>query len=1527
MVKKFRRAAAGLEEQLPSNLRPPTVLKRTCDYLFNDVIGNAQALAHVHHFVWDRTRAIRNDFSIQQVTKPDELRIAVECYERIARFHILSLHQLALPERPYSKYDWQQEREQLDRTLLSLIQYYEDSRGRIALPNEAEFRAYCVIFQLQDPTPDLEDRVQTWPREVIHDTRVQKALDVYMAACNTMDAQGPLKPRANHLIARQDWRHFWTLVASKEVSYLMACVAEIYFNLVRRTVLNALFRTTRANSTMATPDWTIDVLCELLTFDVGDEVVAYCERYGFRFMEREDGQSYLDLTSIAGRTLPEPNDGMPKQVKTSLVEEKRLGRTLSAVIVGSTVRQAQEAGMIVEDEDEGMEEDVAEDGNPHGMLNRSSDSVEDDGESLFIPESMKLSATTQVQAKTVAPLTSGLTGAADSSQPSIFAGGAADGFSFGKPSTPSILSQRQLVENTQTSQPSIFNFGQNTEKPNTPQSSIFNFTQQADKTQTSQPSSDRLKFDFSNAAWAPPTTTPAPKVDFTGNAGFGGFASAAAGLTGEASGAKQEEIQPTKFSLTTPSADQNGSSNPFPFSAQTRSSSPQLKTETKAETFQFALKAESKAPSPEQPNLSSQWSCHTQQAEAPAPTAPSIPTEAKVSQPHFTSTPTQQPPSPTQQPPSPTQQPASPLTASSGLRKPSVSADTRPKKPSPLSNSFTASEENGSVVVNGSTDAVSAKQPVQELFPGRHHQPQASATQKQQAGQAAPGDAAVSFEAQVIHLANQKWYKVGGLLEECVAYIVKKNIKKIKDEVQTERLNAEADDFRKFALHCKYGRRWRDLFWRRRQAKSGRERRQRRQRRLLEGSSQGQANDGSWYDGSSMRSSRAASIAEEVRSTREMVDSMFRQPADSGRWPDSSNELQAKAGSKRPASSHGANNSAPPRQMSHKRMKSTSHVDDRGRVTKPTTTSHPHADILKRSSFLGTSVSLDAASNRNTTNSNYFRLKAMGINRADDASGLSGMKRRRSESVQPESQTSPPALRSSMLGSRSEKSTTPAIMPPPPSAPSRASKTNDDDEALFARLKAARESLKQSQSYLQSEMAKEDEFRESQSSQSVTTESPSMVQARAEARWRASQAASPGNATPDPDRKVPAYRLRESRFVPREQYGRAIERAKEIRESRSRDSSRPESRLDQSNQEQKSSLSQGGMISIDLAQESTGQIRETVQPQTNGPNGVSHNTSPQAQPSPFQSGLASAVQPFSPYPSQCGPINFATHTTEMSSHNPFLQASTQNSFSTFGSHPAFVSKRTQWPANDDAAQDHTIQPEQIDQSLANSFGHSQSFAQDSTFQSAQHYGVPPPQPQEDSYLQSQAISLLSDDEDEGETPATYSNQELALANGTETDAATEEMLDDDATEDDQFGQMYGHANPYMALAHQGDTEEDEPVDWESQVEDDAESFGSDVDGEDQGEGPNGYVDDEVEDEDAVDGDIDQDEEEDEDGYGDEDEDDETQDTEEDSPPQSGHMRWNQGYNNSWNPAPPASGKNPPFQGVGGTVEEAIELSD
>ncbi|KAF2157990.1 hypothetical protein K461DRAFT_212950, partial [Myriangium duriaei CBS 260.36] len=299
MVKKFRRAAAGIDEQLPSDLRPPATLKKTCDYLFNDLIGNAEALGTVHHFVWDRTRAIRNDFSIQQITRSTDVEIAVECYERIARFHILSLHQFAVPEKPYDKYDWYQEREQLDRTLLSLMQYYDDNRARSTFKNEPEFRAYCIVFQIQDPIPDLEERVSCYPETVKNHPRVRAALNLYAAACNILDPQGPLKPRAPHPVAREDWNAFFSQVESNRISYLTACVAEIYFNMVRRQTLNGIWRAfRRQGNPIDITDFSLDYLTDLLRFDDPDQTHNFCENYGFGFKELPDGNDeFLDLNS------------------------------------------------------------------------------------------------------------------------------------------------------------------------------------------------------------------------------------------------------------------------------------------------------------------------------------------------------------------------------------------------------------------------------------------------------------------------------------------------------------------------------------------------------------------------------------------------------------------------------------------------------------------------------------------------------------------------------------------------------------------------------------------------------------------------------------------------------------------------------------------------------------------------------------------------------------------------------------------------------------------------------------------------------------------------------------------------------------------------------------------------------------------------------------------------------------------------------------------------------------------------------
>ena len=301
MVKRFRRSAAGYDEQLPSDIRPPLVLQKTLNYLFNEVVGGSQPLATVHKFVWDRTRGIRNDFSIQQVTKTEDLRIAIDCFERIARFHILCLHQLSHPKiRDSGEFDHHQELEQLNNTLLSLMYYYDDSRHKLNSPNEAEFRAYCIICEIQIPRPDIEDRVQSWPNHILNNERVQTALQLYAAASNTSDDQGPLLPRTHFPIAQGNYGRFWSIIASNRVSYLMACTAEIYFNFVRRMVLKSIWKAYKRGGSIKLEDWILGDLVNALGFDNEDQVASFCEDCGFTIGEREDGNSFLDLSSVSG---------------------------------------------------------------------------------------------------------------------------------------------------------------------------------------------------------------------------------------------------------------------------------------------------------------------------------------------------------------------------------------------------------------------------------------------------------------------------------------------------------------------------------------------------------------------------------------------------------------------------------------------------------------------------------------------------------------------------------------------------------------------------------------------------------------------------------------------------------------------------------------------------------------------------------------------------------------------------------------------------------------------------------------------------------------------------------------------------------------------------------------------------------------------------------------------------------------------------------------------------------------------------
>jgi hypothetical protein len=272
------------------------------------------------------------------------------------------------------------------------------------------------------------------------------------------------------------------------------------------------------------------------------------------------------------------------------------------------------------------------------------------------------------------------------------------------------------------------------------------------------------------------------------------------------------------------------------------------------------------------------------------------------------------------------------------------------------------------------------------------------------------------------------------------------------------------------------------------------------------------------------------------------------------------------------------------------------------------------------------------------------------------------------------------------------------------------------------------------------------------------------------------------------------------------------------------------------------------------------------------------------------------------------PISFANHTTKMSSENPFMKAPASTAFAIFS--PQQTSTFQAKPRHENGPQDFTIQPSKINQALSNSFGSSHGYGTNQLLSIPQDMNTPP---QQDSYLQSQTISLLSDDEGDVIQPS-----QRPQGDSTGDTEATEELYDE-SSDQDESAAMNGHVNPYALLARQEVDEEDDGESFDSQLEneDRYDENGYDEDGRI----PNGYADSEDEDQEAIDGDIDDDESE---SIG-EDEGARRYEHGEDEDEDTQHAHWlQQQYDTRWVTNPQ---KNDALQGVGNTAEEAIELSD
>ena len=323
MVKQYRRPAAGEDPQMPCDLRPPVALSMTCEYLLYTLLHEGEP-RDVINYVSDRLRAVRTDFSIQQVQDPDDVRIAMDCYERMARFHIYSLHIMATPV-PHEGYSRQQDYGQFCNTYTSLRDYYHDFRGiGVTSDCEGEFTAYDVLFELGNPERHDDGHYESIANDNVRNhAQFRTAVRLYQVVTRAIQCTDPLLPTTHAgSSARLYWSQFWNAIYDGDVTYLMACAAEYSFNGIRQMIVQRIFQAFRDDQLNDPKGWTLSELSTVLNIDNHEDARRFFQHYNVRIADNVPDERYLDLSSVPNRVFRQLGAGVPQQTFTSSVETK-----------------------------------------------------------------------------------------------------------------------------------------------------------------------------------------------------------------------------------------------------------------------------------------------------------------------------------------------------------------------------------------------------------------------------------------------------------------------------------------------------------------------------------------------------------------------------------------------------------------------------------------------------------------------------------------------------------------------------------------------------------------------------------------------------------------------------------------------------------------------------------------------------------------------------------------------------------------------------------------------------------------------------------------------------------------------------------------------------------------------------------------------------------------------------------------------------------------------------------------------------
>lgn len=282
-VKKFSRTITASETQ-PADLRPLPVLRLTLRHLARVMDDTWQPPAARYDFFFDRSRALRQDLSMQRIRG----REAVPLYEAIVRFHILA----AGPEfggggAGGAPFDAHLNLQQLSKALGTLLDVYAELAarppaqrgGRDPVPDAGEFSSYYLLLNIGN-----------------HGDIMPVPLPLWLPAVPAPVLQSPHMAFSRAVLRcyRQgNYTGFFRL--ARMATYLQACLLHLYLPRMRIRALAAM----NNGGYKAHPPALSD-LADLLLMEDEDEMEELCRHLGLP-VGRVDEQRVLLVKEVVLR--------------------------------------------------------------------------------------------------------------------------------------------------------------------------------------------------------------------------------------------------------------------------------------------------------------------------------------------------------------------------------------------------------------------------------------------------------------------------------------------------------------------------------------------------------------------------------------------------------------------------------------------------------------------------------------------------------------------------------------------------------------------------------------------------------------------------------------------------------------------------------------------------------------------------------------------------------------------------------------------------------------------------------------------------------------------------------------------------------------------------------------------------------------------------------------------------------------------------------------------------------------------------